>query len=274
MNIKPAHQLPSLSFDHPMIYLWLIVLLSCIFNSHQWVYAQDTQYEDARGDATINQATLDQAENLFFEALSLYSKKKYQEATQYFEKAYKLVAHRDLLFNIARSYEQMKKKKDAIKWYKKYLATKPIDETTIIHRLKLLGDEPNIKKTQTTNQLAPKKPDSQKKVSFKEMAPWLSMGIGVVLVGIGSWSGINALDSAEQARNAKIKKTYNTFKSNAESEALTADLTISIGAIAIGLGAYLWYDQFKNSKRSTTTRTQVSLDIKPDAAHIGYVWEF
>jgi len=69
---------------------------------------------DTRGDTNIDQSTLDKAESLFFKAFTFYQEKKYEQAAAYFQKAYSLIPHRDLLFNVARSREQMNDQEGAV----------------------------------------------------------------------------------------------------------------------------------------------------------------
>ena len=107
-------------------------------------YAEDSNqneelFDDKRGDTAMDQDTLDKAEIAFFDGLTAYRAKKYEKAAEQFKVAYQLVPFRDLLFNVARSYEEQGDTKNAIKYYKMYFDTKPIDETQIIHRLRQLG---------------------------------------------------------------------------------------------------------------------------------------
>jgi tetratricopeptide (TPR) repeat protein len=267
LNILHVHSLLKISLG--------FLLVAYLHIPYSMTYAEkvDTTYEDQRGDQDIDQATLDQAESLFFKGFALYQQKKYQKATDYFKKAYHLAAHKDLLFNIARSYEQMKNKKESIKWYQAYLATKPIDETSIIHRLKLLGGETKANPIPAKINKRQKFVRSSSNFTFKKIAPWLSIGVGAILMGIGTWSGINALDNSEQARDAKIKKVYNKFKEQAEGDALLADLSIGFGVVAIGVGTYLWYQDYKSNKK-VNKNTGVSIGISSQSANIGYAWSF
>jgi tetratricopeptide (TPR) repeat protein len=231
--------------------------------------AQIADY-DTRGDANIDQSTLDKAESLFFKAFTFYQEKKYEQAAAYFQKAYTLIPHRDLLFNVARSREQMNDQEGAVEWYRAYLATKPIDETTIIHRLKLLGGKTTAKML----------PQDQKKIAKKRVEgptsviPWVTIGAGVILAGVGVWSGMSALDYAEDARDAKIISRYTTNKDEAESAALIADVSLGLGAIAIATGFYLWYRADQQRGTTLSTSTGVSVSLSPDHVQMGYQLTF
>ena len=222
-------------------------------------------FDDKRGDISIDQETLDKAETAFFEGLTAYRAKKYKEAARLFKAAHKLVPYRDLLFNIARAYESLNDRGSAIKYYKEYLTTKPIDETQVIHRMRELGvsqfDEPS--QSQSLNLSAPKVPSSQSKEV--DYISWGVIGSGIALLSVGSYFGISALDQAEQAREATQQSRYNRAKSNAESDALIADIGISLGGIAIAGGLYL---MLTHATDSTVQRTAVETGSNSSPHHL------
>lgn len=196
-------------------------------------------FDDKRGDISIDQETLDKAETAFFGGLTAYRAKKYTEAAKLFETAHKLVPYRDLLFNIARAYEALNNRSAAIKYYREYLATKPIDETQVIHRMRELGVSQFEEVSPSTEnaQSMPKVP-SQNNAEIDYLS-WGVIGSGVALLSVGAYFGISALDQAERARDATLKSRYNDAKSQAETEALLADVGITIGVAAITGGLYL-----------------------------------
>ena len=203
--------------------------------------ADEEVYDDKRGDFAVPQATLDQAEAAFFSGFEAYRAKRYQEAVEHFTTAHKLVPYRDLIFNIARSYEQLGNKTQAIVFYKKYLETKPIDETQIIHRLRQLGvsrfetPPPDL---QSTSTFTPP-PVSKSEDSSSEWLTWTALGTGGTLVALSVYFGLSALDDAETARNAMDQSRYDRAKSDAESNALIADISLTLGVAATAWGIYL-----------------------------------
>lgn len=232
----------------------LFQLLSALFVAviiHQAdvTLAQNTSgaeiFDDTRGDTTIDQDTLDEAEVAFFEGLTAYRAKRYQEAAKLFKKAHSLVPFRDLLFNVARAYEEMKDKANAIKYYKQYLDTKPIDETQMIRRLRQLGVK-DFRKSQQSNAPSPKvanpgmlPPSSLDSGGSRGIMTWSAVGGGALLIGLGAYFGVDALSQAEEARETTSAKNYRDFKDGAESSALLADISISLGVIAVAGGLYL-----------------------------------
>lgn len=229
----------------------LICFVLCLTSASFAEEADEEVFDDKRGDVSINQETLDKAETAFFKGLALYRVKKFEQAAERFKTAHKLVPYRDLLFNIARSYEELKQNDQAVNYYRLYLKTKPIDETQIIHRMRQLGVsqfETNHKENQDTQQ-NDNEPEQipRESRSTIDWLTWSTLGSGLILTGVGAYFGLSALDSAEQARNAEIDRVYNQSRSNAESEALMADVTLSLGLILVAGGTYLYFTKASSS---------------------------
>jgi tetratricopeptide (TPR) repeat protein len=197
-------------------------------------------FDDKRGDVAIDQETLDKAENAFLEGLTAYRAKKFTQAATLFKSAHTLVPYRDLLFNIARAYEALNDNNQAVKYYQLYLKTKPIDETQIIHRMRQLGVSQFKDSSQGSSDKKDTKDRSPSSSSSEvDILSWSVLGSGIALVGLGSYFGISALDSAKSAREAKATSLYNQSKDNAESEALIADVSLTLGIATIAGGIYL-----------------------------------
>lgn len=230
--------------SRPRLVCFLLLFSSINFNTISLAQTNkdDEQevFDDKRGDVAIDQETLDKAENAFLEGLTAYRAKKFTQAATLFKSAHALVPYRDLLFNIARAYEALNNNDQAVKYYKLYLKTKPIDETQIIHRMRQLGVSQFKDSPQTSPDKRGSKDLSQSSSNFEvNILSWSVLGSGVALVGLGSYFGISALDSAKSAREAKATSLYNQSKDNAESEALIADVTLTLGIATIAGGIYL-----------------------------------
>ena len=206
--------------------------------------ADEELFDDKRGDTAMDQDTLDKAELAFFDGLTAYRAKKYEEAAEQFKIAYKLVPFRDLLFNVARAYEEQGDRGNAVKYYKLYLDTQPIDETQVIHRLRQLGvsnagvDSPGAGPNVTATPTGP--PPGFETEQSSSILTWSALGGGAVFMLVGTHFGLDALDQAESARAATGKRNYERFKSDAERSALWADISMTVGLAAIAGGVYLW----------------------------------
>lgn len=211
----------------------------------------------------VDQATLDEAERLFFEGLSHYRAERFENAAVAFQKAYTLTRHRDLLFNVARSRERMGDKASAVEWYRSYLGTTPADETAIIHRIKQLGGDPTVPpQTDVDSPVdTPKLNGGVDTVSDGGNPwPWVLVGTGALAAGAGIYFGLVALDDADAARAAQDRGKAEDFKSSAEGSALIADVAFGVGALAVGTAVVLWLQDDKPD-----TRSSISVGAAPTA---------
>ncbi len=182
--------------------------------------------------------------------MAAYGQGKYAEAVKKFEAAFALIPHSDLLFNIARCHEQLKDFESAIGFYEKYLQTKPVDETAVIHRIRVLkerlgplGDTPRVKTADT-----PKEPTAEEMMAeapaFGDSAPiqwkYVAVGGGVVGAALGAWMGMEALTQAEKARDADERSEFDDAKASAESSAALADVSFLLSAASAGLAVWLF----------------------------------
>jgi tetratricopeptide (TPR) repeat protein len=222
----------------------------------------------AEANAPVDQATLDEAERIFFEGLAHYRASRFEKAAVAFQKAYSLTRHRDLLFNVARSRERLGDKAGAVQWYRSYLGTEPADETAIIHRIKQLGGDPtavaqpDLPKTDIV-----KRPVETGSVQEGPSAwPWLLVGTGALAAGAGAYFGLVALDEADSARAARDRTKAEQHKSDAESNALIADVAFGVGALAIGTAVVLWLQDDTPTRRGAV---QVGAAPTADGWQIG-----
>lgn len=226
----------------------------------------------AEGEAPIDQATLDKAEQVFFEGLGHYRAERFEEAAVAFQKAYSLTRHRDLLFNVARSRERMGDKDGAIQWYRSYLGTNPADETAIIHRIRQLGGDPDA--PAQGNDPAALVGKGEKTADPGETSsgsavpwPWILVGSGALATGAGVYFGLVALDEADSARAAADRGKANDHKAAAEDAALLADVAFGVGALAVGTAVVLWLQADKAPE--TRSAVQVGATPTPDGWRVG-----
>ncbi len=222
----------------------------------------------------MSQATLDEAEAVFFQGLGHFRAGRFEQAAVAFQKAHALTGHRDLLYNIARSREQLGDKAGAVEWYKAYLATTPTDETATIHRIRLLGGDPTLAPRNPQAVLPDfTSPKNQRPPRIEEGVdpwPWVAAGVGVVAVGVGTWLGLAALDDATAARDESNRAKAADFKEKAESGALLADVAFGVGALAAGAAVLLWWraDQF------TEPAGAVQVGADAQGFHLGWSTPF
>ena len=203
------------------------------------------------GDGVITDELLMRAEEPFFAGVTAFGQKKYAEAAAKFEKAFALIPHRDLLFNIARCHEQLEDFKTAVQYYERYLATTPVDETAVIHRVRILksrmgplGDPPGPVKSAPPKSPAP---DLTATVPPRPGGdiPWkyIAVGGGVVSAAVGTWMGMQALQSASDAREASDDgqvERHEELRETALSNAALADISFLITAASAGAAWWLF----------------------------------
>lgn len=224
---------------------------------------------DIRETEALDQKTLDQAETIFFEGLGHYRAGRFEQAAQAFQKAYTLSRHRDMLFNVARSREKLGDNKGAVEWYRAYLATRPADETAVIHKVKQLGGDP----------VAPEKAKEQRAevtgpVETVERGagpwPWVAVGVAVAAAGAGTFLGFQALDEASAARDADVRADAKKHKDSAESGALLADVCFGAAAAAAGAAVFLWW----RADAEAATAGQVEVSLVPGGGALGFSGRF
>lgn len=220
----------------------------------------------------LDQATLDQAETFFFQALAHYRQGRYEAAAVDFQKAFVLTAHRDLLFNVARSREHLGDTDGAVEWYRAYLATSPADETAVIHRIRQLGGEPTpapvdmgriSRQVDLDSPLAP--------AAAVDPIPFIALGVGALAAGAGVYFGVTALDEASRARAADTAAVARPLKEDAEQSALFADISFGVAAVAVGAAVALWV--LADDAPSSEGRVDVGL-APGGGGYIGYGLSF
>lgn len=215
----------------------------------------------------VDQAILDEAERVFFEGLAHYRADRFEAAAVAFQKAYSLTRHRDLLFNVARSRERMGDKAGAVQWYRSYLGTEPSDETAIIHRIKQLGGDPTAaSQPDVPTPVVAKGTGPQVSEDGPSAWPWVLVGTGALAAGAGIYFGMVALDEADSARAARDRSKAEQHKSDAESNALIADVAFGVGALAVGTAVVLW---LQDDGPDTRSGVQVGAAPTADGWRIG-----
>lgn len=178
-------------------------------------------------------------QDLVDEGMVLYKAHKYRPALEKFLQAYAIERDPNLLFNIARCYEAQGENAAAIEKYDEYLADPSIDDQgkERAEKARLALRKSPRRKTATeasTSEASPSseaRPSPSESGSGKVLFGWIATA---VFVAGSAVSGILALDSADQLRNAK-----NAFPgSEAEIDRLSKrTLTLSVTADALGAAA-------------------------------------
>lgn len=231
--------------------------------------APTAELTDIREVEALDQKTLDVAESAFFEGLGHYRAGRFEEAAQAFQKAYASSRHRDMLFNVAQSREKLGDVAGAVEWYRAYLATKPADETAVIHKVKQLGGEPVAAEPSRAQAAEPTGP-----VETIEKGPgpwpWVAAGLGVAALAGGTVLGFQALGEASDARDATLRSDAKSHKDAAESKALIADICFGTAAVAAGTAVFLWW----RADREAAGAGEIEVGWLPGGGSLGYHTRF
>ncbi|MGE5787852.1 MAG: hypothetical protein ACM3ZE_24885 [Myxococcales bacterium] len=180
-------------------------------------------------------------QDLVDEGIGLYKAHRYRPALEKFLQAYAIERDPNLLFNIARCYEAQGESAAAIEKYDEYLADPSIDAQgrERAEKARLALRKSPKRKTATESSTTESEVTSPSKAraipsesgGTKVLFGWIATA---VFVAGSAVSGILALDSADQLRNAK-----NAFPgSEAEIDRLSKrTLTLSVTADALGAAA-------------------------------------
>jgi len=178
--------------------------------------------------------------------LEYFQQGKFREAVSAYQEAYRYEPVGALLYNIAFIYDKKLEDYDlAIDYYRRFVNAPDADPDTRLaayERLQVLYEQ-KIEKGKATPPPAatpvtppPPPPDDK----GQRIAGWVTLGTGVVLMGVGGTFGLIALgtqsDYEDAANDAKKRKD---LRDQGKQEALIADVAIGVGAAAAVTGAIL-----------------------------------
>jgi tetratricopeptide (TPR) repeat protein len=144
------------------------------------------------GTGLAQDAALERARDHFDRAQAAYAQGKFEEAANEFQSAYEARAFPQFLFNIVASYEKMKRYKDAVTYYRRYLEAEPktSDRAQIEARIRVLEGE--AKRLETVAPPDPEDPDA---------APEVTPSAEVAALGEVSIRGLVVIESEPQGAN-------------------------------------------------------------------------
>ena len=228
---------------------------------------------------------------------TLYQTSSYPEALVEFEKAYKLEPLPELLFNIARCHEVLANLDLAIQKYEEYLQNKPDADNRALVEARLK----NLRKRQTTAPMpAPVKPTStsvgagpaparsapkpeqppprERRDSWKRIAGWVGVGLGVAGLGAGV-----ALGAMAGSKDAEFDEAFGKNKPYGElleiddagrqyNTAAIASMVTGGALAAAGVGLLLWY--YLGGERAGEGTASVTPLLSPEHLGLGATVRF
>jgi tetratricopeptide (TPR) repeat protein len=235
------------------------------------------------GDPSAKKQALD----LFAQSDKAYKAGEFERAAQLLRDAYTLFPEPILLYNLARALEGVGDFQGAIDQYQQYLASatdvgdrgaieRRIDtlRTQLADKAKREAAAQQADKDRQAALAAAEKAERDRRRSKRSILPWVTLGVGVVVVAGGAGMGVLANQKHDDAIGEPIQAEAAHLQDTAESYALGANIMFVAGG-AIALGGVIWaiVDRRKHSgDAAPATATSTRLLVGPSS--IGVAWSF
>jgi tetratricopeptide (TPR) repeat protein len=182
-----------------------------------------------------------------------YRAENYEDAVEFFERAYAVKAVPNLLYNIGRAHEKLGNFEEAIEYYEKFANEPDVDmkaRRDAIDRADTLSkvverrkageevDEEEIEQQQSDQGLATTDDEVQYEKDFT-MA-YIFAGAGVAALATGTVFAIQAGNAHDDFQTASTKSAMEDAASRGETASILADSMIGVGAVLAGVGTYFF----------------------------------
>ncbi len=197
----------------------------------------------ATAQATADDDALARAVVLFEESETLYNQGEFGQAAALLRRAYALHADPTLLFNLGRALEGAGDLDGAIDAYGRYLETadEAPDRGAVEARLTTLRAQRDALAGARASETEPAAPGATEDATeggggSVEIAPWLLVGGGGVVVGVGVALGVLSQDLASQAAAEPVQVEAVALHSDAQTFATVANVLYVAGGVIAGAG--------------------------------------
>ena len=233
-----------------LMYKSLITLNILVFQfTSLQVFAEEKPPQNTQVKPTSKQQEkLEIARTEYKSGLTDFKAGRYRDALKRFVRVYRLQPHPNLVYNMARSFEELKEYKNAAEYYRKYLTIAPNSE-----------DKAQIEITITTmeklSEEQPIQPVKPVENLLRKRVGWATAAMGTILIVGGAMFGVRALNRSEELRRfgeGDSLQLFNKVYDERNQAALLSDI-FTISGVAIGsLGLYF---ALKPSSKQSTKRT-------------------
>lgn len=210
--------------------------------------------------------------------LTFYKAGDYEHAVASFVKVYRVSPNPNLIYNIARCFEELKRFEQAADSYEEYLklspeaSDRPQIEVTI-KTLRSLAKSQTAQpksKPQDTASVAEPSPVDQKSSTGNKTLSYGLLGAGAAFIAGGVWYGLEASDAASRRDSANSGSQFNLAQSEMSSAALRADLLTIGGAIVATSGLIVLFTSSSDEHEPVQEGVQVSVSPR----HVAFSWQF
>ena len=249
----------------------LLVVLSFFPQMEGW--GKTSQDQESKSSSTASKETqekeqekLEIVKTEYKQGMIDFKAKRYRDALQRFVRVYRLKPHPNLVYNMARSFEQLKEYNSAAEYYQKYLDINPKAddreqvEITITTMKKLAQEHPN-----TNTVLMPAKEDR-----LMKRIGWGATAFGTVLIIGGAVFGVKALGHSQELTEFKEGDSLQAFNRTAQQRdqmAGISDIFTLTGVSLTSLGLYFALRPTP-TKLKSNEQSSVSLSIMPNGLSI------
>ena len=232
------------------------------------------------GQAHADPTPHEQALDLFQRGGEAYRAGKFPEAISLLTKAYDIEHDPTLLYNIARSYENVGDLDHAVATYEQYLREakdikdRPAIEEHVAVMKKEIADKAELAKERddalkksAKKDEPPPAPTAPVAKRAPSPAPWIIAVVGVAGLGAGAGLGAVALSKNSSATKASSQLDASNQHDSAKSFALGSTIGFVAGGVITGVGL-TWgiIDVATRGPGTTDSKTSVKVTIGPASA--------
>lgn len=216
-----------------------------------------------------------QVEELSAQGAARFRAENYRAALVFFEEAYALQPVPNLLYNIARAYEELEEWDPAIEYFERFLTAPDADaraRETAMNRIQSI--RARQRGLTADDGPAPEAPDNPLKKPNRVPA-FAAFGAGGALLFGGAVMGITASQSADQISDASL--TYEqrlAARDQARTQALVADILYVSGAAAAAAGVYLFITSSRSADQPPQKARLFQPWLGPESAGFSFQVDF
>ena len=226
----------------------------------------------------------------YHRGLAHFKAKKYKKALILFMKVYRVQSNPNLVYNMARSFEELEQYQNAASYYQEYLKINPnaSDKASIllsIKTLKTLSQGQKSKKTvKQHNEHTPSSSHIAHQPWWKSKRSWgwISVGVGGVLSGLAMIYALDASDGNDKMQQAQNQASWQQALNQRSDSAMVADIFYVTASLSFASALYLLLSQDTSqaSHKKTTTSVKAHhsirspLDVKVGVGALQFSYSF
>ena len=164
--------------------------------------------------------------------------KRYRDALQRYMRVYRIKPYPNLVYNMARAFEELKEYGDAADYYERYLEMKPDAEDrqevelsiTTLRRMEKVGTTPDPAVSAGADRGI-----NQRRVGWITIGTGGALLLGSVIFGVRA---INLTSDLETLSRNGDRSQFRDVEQSRDVSALTSDIFTITGSVAVGVGLF------------------------------------